>query len=54
MEEAFMHKVTVKSISGLQQLVVTPTHSFMADGYVEDQDPVGPSPYELLLSSLAT
>ena len=49
-----MVSVTVESLEGLQQLVVTPTHRFVADGPPPLGDGNGPSPYELLLSALAT
>ena len=47
--------VTVKSLENMQQVVVTGDHTFIADE-PEDAggDDMGPSPYELLLASLAT
>ncbi len=50
-----MASVTVSSKDNLQQLVVTSAHKFMADEPEEDGgDGRGPTPYELLLSSLGS
>ena len=49
-----MASVTVESLEGLKQLVVTPTHRFVADGPPPLGDGEGPGPYDLLLSALAT
>lgn len=49
-----MSKVTVTSIKNMQQLVVTPSHSFVADEPEGVGDNMGPTPFELLLSALGT
>lgn len=49
-----MSTVTVKSLSNLQQLVVTSSHAFVADEPEGVGDDLGPNPYELLLASLGT
>ena len=48
-----MAEVTVRSLSGLQQQILAPPHSFVADEPEEfGGDNAGVDPYELLLSSL--
>ena len=49
-----MSKVTVTSIKNMQQLVVTPSHSFVVDEPESLGDNLGPTPFELLLSALGT
>lgn len=50
-----MHKVVVKSLRNMQQVVTTSSHEFIADEPVDkDGDDLGPTPWELMLSGLAT
>ena len=49
-----MRSITVKSAENMQQLVVTSAHEFFADEPEPEGDGLGPSPYELLLASVAT
>ena len=49
-----MRSITVKSADNMRQLVVTPGHEFIADEPEPEGDGLGPSPYELLLASVAT
>ena len=49
-----MEKVTVKSLENLQQVVITSSHSLVADEPKPDGDDLGPNPHELLLAALGT
>ena len=50
-----MHKVVVKSLRNMQQVVTTSSHEFIADEPVgKDGDDLGPTPWELMLAGLAT
>ena len=51
-----MHRVKVKNFMNLRQVVATSSHEFIAEnaGNEEERGNFGSSPWELLLSALAT
>ncbi len=49
-----MGTVKVKTLDGLQTLVVTDRHGFIADEPPDAGDGLGPDPYELLLAALGS
>ena len=49
-----MRSITVKSAENMQQLVVTSGNEFFVDEPKPEGDGLAPSPYELLLASIAT